>query len=140
MDSILVTDNPSGVMGVSPLVPAQTLKREGHDVIMTLSCRDRNRMALGSTALGAAALSIGSILCVSGDYFNFGDHPEAKPVYDLDSVQLIGMLREMENGKDVGGNALTGPLDLFLGAAVCATADPLLPQTGESQKKGIGRS
>jgi len=137
VDSILVTDNPSGVMGVSPLVPAEILKREGHDVVMTLSCRDRNRMALGSTALGAAALSVGSILCVSGDYFNFGDHPEAKPVYDLDSVQLIGMLREMENGKDIGGNALTGPLDFFLGAAVCATADPLLPQLAKARKKAL---
>jgi len=72
VDSILVADNPSGVMGISPLVQAESLKREGHDVIMTFSCRDRNRMALGSVALGAAALSVGSILCVSGDYFNFG--------------------------------------------------------------------
>ena len=137
VDSILVADNPSGVMGISPLVPAEILRREGHDVIMILSCRDRNRMALGSTALGAAALSIGSILCVSGDYFNFGDHPDAKPVYDLDSVQLIGMLREMENGKDIGGNALAGSLDLFLGAAVCATADPLLPQLAKAKKKAL---
>jgi methylenetetrahydrofolate reductase (NADPH) len=137
VDTILLADNPSGVMGVSPLVPAQTLKREGHDVVMTLSCRDRNRMALGSAALGAAALSIGSILCVSGDYFNFGDHPDAKPVYDLDSVQLIGMLREMENGKDIGGNALAKPLDLFLGAAVCPTADPLAPQLAKARKKAM---
>ena len=121
MDSILVADNPSGVMGISPLVQAESLKREGHDVIMTLSCRDRNRMALGSTALGAAALSIGSILCVSGDYFNFGDHPDAKPVYDLDSVQLIGMLREMQNGSDIGGNAIAGPLDFLRGS--CSLRD-----------------
>ncbi len=137
VDSILVADNPSGLMGVSSLILAEMLKREGHDVVITLSCRDRNRMALGSTALGAAALSIGSILCVSGDYFNFGDHPEAKPVYDLDSVQLIGMLREMKNGKDIGGNALAEPLDFFLGAAVCATADPLLPQLAKVRKKTL---
>jgi 5,10-methylenetetrahydrofolate reductase len=137
VDSILVADNPSGVMGISALVQAESLKREGHDVIMTLSCRDRNRMALGSTALGAAALSIGSILCVSGDYFNFGDHPDAKPVYDLDSVQLIGMLREMQNGSDIAGNAISGPLTFFVGAAVCATADPLLPQTAKARKKAL---
>ncbi len=135
VDSILVADNPSGVMRISPLVQAESFKREGHDVIMTLSCRDRNRMALGSTALGAAALSIGSILCVSGDYFNFGDHPDAKPVYDLDSVQLIGMLREMQNGRDIGGNAIDGTLSFCLGAAVCATADPLPPQMLKARKK-----
>ncbi|HTY23830.1 MAG TPA: methylenetetrahydrofolate reductase [Desulfomonilaceae bacterium] len=135
VDSFLVADNPSAVMGVSSLVLAQALKGEGHDVIMTISCRDRNRIALGSTALGSAALSIGSILCVSGDYFNFGDHPEAKPVYDLDSVQLLSMLRDMKNARDLGGNALAAPLDFFLGAAVCPNADPLPPQLMKARKK-----
>ena len=106
VDNILVADNPSGVMGVDSLMLANRLKSEGHDVILSVSCRDRNRMALGSTALGAAAAGIDSVICVSGDYFNFGDHPEAKPVYDLDSVQLISMFREMENGRDIAGNPL----------------------------------
>lgn len=135
VDGILVTDNPSARMGISHLVLGEMLKREGHDVILTISCRDRNRMALGSTALGAAALSIGTILCVSGDYFTFGDHPEAKPVYDLDSVQLIAMLQEMQNGRDAAGNSLDASLSFCLGAAVCATADPLLPQLMKARKK-----
>jgi 5,10-methylenetetrahydrofolate reductase len=136
VDSLLIADNPSAVMGISSLVLAERLKREGHDVILCLSCRDRNRMALGSTALGAAASGIDSMLCVSGDYFNFGDHPEAKPVYDLDSVQLISMLREMENGRDMAGNALEGDSPSFcLGAAVCPTADPLMPQLAKARKK-----
>lgn len=132
---ILVADNPSAVMGVSQLILAYTLKTGGHDVIMTISCRDANRLALGSAALGAAAASIRSILCVSGDYFNFGDHPEAKPVYDLDSVQLIGMLREMGNGRDIAGNSLNTPVSFYLGAAVCAAADPLGPQVMKARKK-----
>lgn len=135
VDSLLVSDNQSARMGISSLVLAERLGRDGNDVIMTISCRDRNRIALGSTALGCAALSIGSILCVSGDHFNFGDHPEAKPVYDLDSVQLISMIREMEKGRDGGGNALEGALSFCLGAAVCATADPLGPQLMKARKK-----
>jgi 5,10-methylenetetrahydrofolate reductase len=92
-------------------------------------------VALGSAALGSAALSIGSVLCVSGDHFNFGDHTDAKPVYDLDSVQLIGMLRSMENGKDVSGNSLDGSFSFCVGAAVCPTADPLGPQLMKAKKK-----
>lgn len=135
VQGILVPDNPHAVMGVSSLAVAERLKREDYDVILTISCRDRNRLALGSTALGAAALNVESILCVSGDYFHYGDHPEAKPVYDLDSVQLIAMLREMGNGKDVAGNPMDDFPSFFLGAAVCAGADPLLPQVMKARKK-----
>lgn len=135
VDGILVTDNPSARMGISHLVMGEMLRREGHEVILTISCRDRNRMALGSTALGAAALSIGSIFCVSGDYLTFGDHAGAKPVYDLDSVQLLGMLREMEKGRDIEGNMLSTAPSFCLGAAVCATADPLAPQVLKARKK-----
>ncbi len=137
VDTILVADNPSGIMGASPLATAGILRKEGHEIIMTISCRDRNRMALGSIALGSAGLSVRSILCVTGDYFNFGDNPEAKPVYDLDSVQLIGMLREMAQGKDIGGNPMGQPANFFVGAAVCATADPLPPQLGKARKKAL---
>jgi 5,10-methylenetetrahydrofolate reductase len=122
-------------MGISPLVLSERLKREGYDLIMTISCRDRNRMALGSSALGAAALSIESVLCVSGDYFNFGDHPEAKPVYDIDSVQLLQMLRDMGEARDAAGNALGNPVSFFLGAAVSAAADPLFPHLMKLRKK-----
>jgi len=135
VDTILVADNPSAMMGVASLVVADVLKREGHDVMMTMSCRDRNRIALGSTALAAAACSIRSILCVSGDYVNFGDHPEAMPVFDLDSVQLISMLRKMGNPGDMDPAPTGEPLSFFLGAAVCATADPLAPQLMKSRKK-----
>jgi len=133
--SVLVADNPSAIMGVSALLLAQTLKREGHDVILVISCRDRNRIDLGSVALGAGAASVTSVLCVSGDYTHCGDHPEAKPVYDLDSVQLIGMLRDMGDGRDIAGNLLASSQRYFLGAAACAAADPLPPQLMKVRKK-----
>lgn len=136
VDSLLVADNPSAVMGISSLILAERLKRESNDVILTISCRDRNRLALGSKALGAAATGIDSLLCVSGDYFNFGDHPEAKPVYDLDSVQLISMFRDMESGRDIAGNLVeSDSLSFCLGAAACAAADPLKPQLMKTRKK-----
>jgi methylenetetrahydrofolate reductase (NADPH) len=133
--SVLVSDNQCARMGICPLVLAERLNRDGHDVIMTMSCRDRNRIALGSFALGCAALSLNSILCVSGDHFRFGDHPEAKPVYDLDSVQLIAMLRKMEKGADIGDNQLEGSFSCCLGAAVAVAADPLEPQLNKAKKK-----
>ncbi|MEW6533053.1 MAG: methylenetetrahydrofolate reductase [Thermodesulfobacteriota bacterium] len=135
VNSILVADNPSATLGVSSLVAAERLVRDGHDVIVTLSCRDRNRMALGSVALGAAALDIESILCVSGDHFNFGDNPAAKPVYDLDSVQLIGMLRHMQNGSGAAESNPAEPLSFFLGAAVRATAEHSMPHLMKARKK-----
>lgn len=133
--SVLVSDNQFARMGISPLVLAERLNRDGHDVIMTMSCRDRNRIALGSFALGCAALSLNSILCVSGDHFRFGDHPDAKPVFDLDSVQLISMLRKMEKGADIGGAPLEGSPSFCLGAAVAAAADPIGPQLKKARKK-----
>jgi hypothetical protein len=82
-------------------------------------------MALGSTALGAAALSIGSILCVSGDYFNFGDHPDAKGVFDIDSMQLIRMVKTMrDEGKFACGEDIDEPPRMFIGAAANPFADP----------------
>jgi 5,10-methylenetetrahydrofolate reductase len=141
VDAVLVADNPSARMGLSALITAERLKRDGHEVILTISCRDRNRLDLASTALGAGAAAIDTVLCVSGDHPNFGDHPDAKPVYDLDSVQLISMLKEMGNGKDVSGNPTESFSSFFLGAAVCASADPLGPQLMKARKKAaVGAS
>jgi 5,10-methylenetetrahydrofolate reductase len=133
--TILVADNPSASLGVSGVMLADRLKREGMDVTLAISCRDRNRLALGSIALAAAAASVETILCVSGDYPTFGDHPQAKPVFDLDSVQLLGMLRDMAAGRDIAGNALDDPPTFFSGAAAAATADPPGPQLMKIKRK-----
>ncbi|MCA1959184.1 MAG: methylenetetrahydrofolate reductase [Desulfomonile sp.] len=133
--SVLVTDNASARLGGSALLTAERLGREGIEPILTVSCRDGNRIALGSTVLGAVAASLRTLLCVSGDHPAFGDHQDAKPVYDMDSVQLIAMVRNMEQGRDASGNELE-PLPRFcLAAAACASADPLAPQLSKARKK-----
>ncbi len=133
--SVLVADNPCGRMGISALYLAEAIRNGGGDPILTMSCRDRNRIALGSIALAAAAASLNTVLCVSGDYPRFGDHPQAAAVYDLDSVQLISMLKDMENGRDIAGNPLSSSLSFLVGGAVCPTADPLGPQLMKTRKK-----
>ena len=135
ISSILIPNNASAKMGVSSLILAERLKSEGHGIILTLSCRDTNRIGLGSIALGAAAIGIDTLLCVSGDHTTAGDHQAAKPVYDLDSVQMLSMLEDMQNGKDCGGNPLDQSPSFFKGAAVSATATPLGPQLMKVKKK-----
>jgi len=133
--SVLITDNASARLGVSALLTAERLGREGIEPILTVSCRDSNRIALGSTILGAAAASVRTLLCVSGDHPTFGDHRDAKPVYDIDSVQLIAMVRAMEQGRDTAGNELQPLPGFCLAAAACTSADPLAPQLGKARKK-----
>lgn len=133
--ALVIGDNPSARLGMSALLTADRARQLGFEVILTLSCRDQNRMALASTALGAAAAGIENVLCVSGVYPNLGDHKDAKPVYDLDSVQLIGLFKEMEQGRDAAGSPLSPAPVFFLGAAVCAAADPIGPQAFKARKK-----
>ncbi|MDD5616040.1 MAG: methylenetetrahydrofolate reductase [Candidatus Methanoperedens sp.] len=116
VDAVCVTDNQRAVMRMSPIAACSALSQEGFDTIMHLTCRDRNRLALQSELLGAAGLGIKNVLVMSGDYPTKGDHPGAKPVYDLDSVQLLGMISRLNNGIDLSGNRLEGKTDLFAGA------------------------
>ena len=83
---------------------------------MHITCRDRNRLALQSELIGASALGIRNVLVMSGDHPSKGDHEGAKPVYDLDSVQLLGMIQELNRGVDLSGNKLDGKTDFFMGA------------------------
>lgn len=120
---------------LSALAASLLAKEKGLEPILTLSCRDRNRLSLCSDLLGAYALGIQNILCVTGDYFNFGDTEDAKPVYDLDSVQAIQMIRQMEEGKDIGGNELDGSPRFCVGCVANPVADPLEPQLFKLEKK-----
>ena len=115
-DAVNITDNQRAVMRMSPLALGKLLLDEGHEVIMQMTCRDRNRLAIQSDILGAAALGIQNICLMSGDHTKNGDHPDAKPVYDLDSVQLISMINKMKNGFDFVGNELEGVPELVVGA------------------------
>lgn len=133
--AVLIPDNARGVMRMSPLVVCKLVKDEGVEVIMTVACRDRNRLALQSDLLGAAALGINSILCVTGDHTMHGDHKEAKPVFDVDSVQLLQMAATLNSGKDMNGNELFGAPEFFLASTVNPFADPMELQTIKFEKK-----
>ena len=135
VDALNVTDNQSSVMRISSLAVCKLIKEHGGEPILQLTCRDRNRLALQSELLSASILGINNVLCLTGDYITIGDHAEAKPVFDLDSVQLIQALHQMEKGKDLAGNDLQGSPQFFAGAVVTPEADPIEPQLLKFEKK-----
>jgi 5,10-methylenetetrahydrofolate reductase len=122
--AINVTDNQGANMRMSPLALAALLVREGYEPVLQLTCRDRNRMALQADLLGAAALGIENLLLLSGDHPRFGDHPQARAVFDLDSVQLLQTVDGLTRGRDLVGKALSGTPRFFPGAAVAPEAEP----------------
>ena len=124
-DAINVTDNQSAVVRMSSWASCVLLKQMGLDPVMQITVRDRNRLAIQSDILGAVALGIRNILCLSGDHQLIGNHPEAKGVYDLDSIQLIQMLKQMRDEKKFQcGENVAGEVPLFIGAAANPFADP----------------
>jgi len=136
VDAINVTDLQSSVMRLGSLAVSSLLKQKGFNPIFQVTCRDRNRLALQSDILSAAALGITNILALTGDYPTLGDHPEAKPVFDLDSVQLLEVIRMLQSGTDMKGNKLDGqPPKFCVGAVVNPGADPLEPQIMKMEKK-----
>ena len=96
-DAINITDNQTAIVRMSSLAGCVLLKQQGADPVMQMVCRDRNRLAIQSDVLGAVALGIGNILCLSGDHQKFGNHPTAKNVFDIDSIQLIQALKKMRD-------------------------------------------
>ncbi len=136
VDAFNVTDLQSSVLRVGSMATCRLLKERGLEPVMQLTCRDRNRLALQSDVLSAATLGIENLLCLTGDHPTLGDHPQAMPVFDLDSVQLLAAVKGLMNGKDMAGNDLEGKSpDFCLGAAVNPGADPLEPQIIKMQKK-----
>jgi len=135
VDGINTTDNQSSVMRISSLAVCKLTKDKGGEAILQMTCRDRNRMAQESEILGAHVLGINNVLCLTGDYVSIGDHADAKPVFDLDSVQLIQAVRMMEESKDIAGNDMNGPVQFCVGAIVTPEAHPLEPQLLKFEKK-----
>jgi 5,10-methylenetetrahydrofolate reductase len=125
VDCINVTDNQGANMRISPLAAAALLVRAGIEPIYQITCRDRNRLALQSDLLGAAALGIVNVLALTGDHISFGDHRQAKPVFDLDSVQLLDTIRGLVSGRDMTGNPLQGVPRFYAGGAAAPEAEPL---------------
>jgi len=124
-DALNVTDNQTAIVRMSSLAGCVLLKQMGVDPIMQMVCRDRNRIAIQSDVLGAIALGIGNFLCLSGDHQKFGNHPTAKNVFDLDSIQLIQTLKKMRDEKKfLCGEDISGDVPMFIGAAENPYADP----------------
>ncbi len=135
IDGFNVTDNQRAVMRLGSLAICRLLKEQGCEPIMQMTCRDRNRLALESDLLSANALGIENVLVLSGDHPQQGDHKEAKPVYDLDPIQLLRTARVLETGVDMVGKKLDGAPQFCLGAVVNPMADPLDLQLAMMEKK-----
>lgn len=136
VDAINVTDNQGANMRMTPLVAAGLLVREGIEPIMQLTCRDRNRLALQSDLLGAAAQGIHNILALSGDDIGCGDHRQGRSVFDLDSVLLLQTIDAMNRGLDMNGAPLSGATSFFAGAAAAPEVEPFAVTRPKLSKKG----
>ena len=134
--AVNVTDNQSSVMRLGSLAMCKALKDEGLTPIYQLTCRDRNRIALQSDLLSAAMFGIENLLLLTGDHTKLGDHPQAKPVFDLDSVSLIHAVTKLEEGVDLGGNELIGePPKFAKGAVVSPCSDSVDAQLAKMERK-----
>ena len=120
VDAINVTDGSGAIMRASSLAVARAVLEAGVDPILQMTCRDRNRLALQADLLGADILGIRNVLLLTGDDPKAGDHPEAKPVFDIDSATLMRVARTLSNGRDMAGGELSGAPRFCIGAA----ADP----------------
>jgi len=135
VDAFNVTDLQSSVMRLGSLATCRLLIERGLEPVFQITCRDRNRLALQSDLLSAYVLGVRNILCLTGDHTTLGDHPDAKPVFDLDSVSLLKVATELMNGKDMKGNELDGKPEFFLGAVVSPGYEPLDLQLIKMEKK-----
>ena len=134
--AVNITDNQSSVMRMGSLPTCVAMKNAGLTPIFQVTCRDRNRIGLQSDLLGAAMLGIDNILCLTGDHTTLGDHPGAKPVFDLDSVSLLHTVSQLEKGVDLGGNALVGePPKFAKGAVVSPCSDSVDAQLAKMERK-----
>jgi methylenetetrahydrofolate reductase (NADPH) len=124
VDAMNATDGSGANCHMSSVAVCAILRRANYSVVMQVSCRDRNRIAIQGDVLGAAAIGVASILCLTGDGVQAGDHPQAKPVFDLESITLLSMLRRMRDESQFqSGRKITRPPRVFLGAA----ANPFMP-------------
>jgi len=135
VDAINVTDLQSSVMRVGSLAICRLLIERGIEPVFQMTCRDRNRLALQSDLLSASVLGVKNILALTGDHTTLGDHPGAKPVFDLDSIQLLNAIQTLQAGKDMAGKELKGKPEFCVGAVVNPGADPIEPEIMKMEKK-----
>lgn len=136
VDAVNITDNQTAMVRMSSWAASLLLMQEGLEPNFQMVCRDRNRLAMQADVLGASAHGIRNMLCLSGDHCQFGDHPSAKGVFDIDSMQLINMVKTMrDEGKFLGGADLDGRPKIFIGAASNPFADPFEWRVHRLEKK-----
>lgn len=125
VDCVNLTDNQTAVVRMSSLAASKLLVDEGLEPNFQMVCRDRNRLAIMADILGAHALGIRNMLCLSGDHQTFGNHPQAKNVHDIDSMQLIALVKKMrDQGRFMNDEEIDVPPEIFVGAACNPFADP----------------
>ena len=125
VDAVNITDNQTGMVRMSSWATSMILLREGLEPVYQMVCRDRNRLAMQGDVLGASAMGIGNMLCLSGDHQQFGDHPHAKGVFDIDSLQLVSTVKSMrDDAKFQGGADIDQPPSMLIGAAANPFAEP----------------
>lgn len=135
VDALNVTDNQSSVMRYPSIGICLLIKEHGGEAVFQVTCRDRNRLALQADLLFAWSRGVRNVLCLTGDSIDVGDHKEAKPVFDLESAQLIHLVHTLNSGKDMTGNELNGGTDFCIGTTATPSADPIEPQLVKVQKK-----
>ena len=135
VDAFNVTDCQRSMVRMAPLPMAKLLKDSGYEPILQLTCRDRNRIALQAELLGAYALGVENVCLMTGDFTTLGDQPDAKPVFDIDSVQLIKIASELNSGRLLNGKEIKGEVDLFIGSVYNPFAGPEVFQIWKLEKK-----
>jgi methylenetetrahydrofolate reductase (NADPH) len=136
VDGINVTDNQTAMVRMSSLSACIIIQNMGLNPILQMVTRDRNRLAMQSDIIGAFAHGVDTMLCLSGDHPRFGDHPMAANVHDIDSIQMVDMVRNMrDKGKFQGGEKIDGPPKMFIGAAANPFADPFELRVARLAKK-----
>lgn len=126
VDGMNATDGSGAHCHMSSVAMCALLTNIGYSPVMQISCRDKNRIAIQGDVLGAAAMGVSNVLCLSGDGVQVGDHPEAKPVFDLDSMSLLETVRVMrDESRFLSGRKITTPPKMFLGAAENPSAPPI---------------
>ena len=135
VDAVNLTDHPGSHMSVSPLALAPLIRERGLEAILQVTCRDRNRIAIQGDLLAAHVLGVENVLCLTGDPVGAGDHPEAKTVFDLDSIRLLEAATSLNRGTDMGSNRLRGAPSFYLGAAVNPFASELADEIIRMEEK-----
>jgi methylenetetrahydrofolate reductase (NADPH) len=135
VDAINLTESPRARMAIAPLAVGRLLLEQGSEPIVQITARDRNRIAIQADILGAAALGVRNFVFMAGDPPSAGDHPEAKPVFDLNSNQMLRAAHALAQGRDMAGNSLQGAPRLFLGATANPGASDLQAEATNTRRK-----